>query len=362
VHSKSETAQVTVPGMRRKLVSLLVPARNEQGNLPRVFDEVSAVFAGLPYDYEVVLLDNASTDETPQIAREFCRRDPRWRYLRLSRDFSVEGSLAAGLRAAQGDAAIVLFSDLQDPPACIPEFLARWEDGYDVVYGVLENRGHEPFWKSLGAGAVYRFVSRFAATAIPSGATDFRLFSRRAIELLNQCGEQNRYLRGLSHWIGYPSYPVRYARRPRVAGKSKASLSVMFHLAGNALTGFTLAPLRACLLCGLIFAAATVVLGCLSLLGWLLGGSGGIGVVGTLLMAQLAATCLCTGILGEYVGRTYWEAKQRPLYAVEDTCNLPSPLAENRVTSGAGMALLHSFPAAEQSRKRHCSQEHCHAA
>ncbi len=362
MQSKSDTFRVTASGTRRKLVSLLVPARNEQGNLPRVFDEVSAVFAGLPYNYEVILLDNASSDETPDIAREFCRRDPRWRYLRLSRDFSVEGSLAAGLRAAQGESAIVLFSDLQDPPSYIPEFLARWEDGYDVVYGVLEARAHEPFWKSLGAGAVYRFVGKFAATAIPPGATDFRLFSRRAIDLLNQCGEQNRYLRGLSHWIGFPSYPVKYARRPRVAEKSKASFSVMYHLAGNALTGFTLAPLRACLVSGLIVAAATVLLGCASLIAWVFGWGSGIGVLGTFLLAQLAATCLCTGILGEYVGRSYWEAKQRPLFAIEESCNVPSSPADNSVSSGPGMALLHSYPATGRSRSRTCSQEHCHAA
>ena len=164
------------------LVTVLVPARNEEGNLPRVFDEVSAVFAGLRYDYEVLLLDNASTDNTPRLAREFCQRDQRWRYLRLSRDFSVEGSLAAGLHVAQGDAAIILFSDLQDPTNRLPDFLARWEEGHDVVYGVLEARVDEPFWKSWGATITYRFLERFASVTIPPNATDFRLLSRRAID------------------------------------------------------------------------------------------------------------------------------------------------------------------------------------
>jgi dolichol-phosphate mannosyltransferase len=347
---------------RRKLISLLIPARNEQGNLARVFDEVSAVFATLPYDYEAILLDNASSDATPVIAKEFCRRDARWRYLRLSRDFSVEGSLAAGLQIAQGDAAMILFSDLQDPPALIPEFLTRWEAGHDVVYGVLAAREHEPIWKSLGANSVYRFLRKFADVAIPAGATDFRLFSRRAIDVLNQCQEQSRYLRGLSHWIGFPSYPVSYTRRPRTSGHSKASLAVMYQLAGNALTGFSLAPLRATIVAGLTLGAATAVLGVCSLMSWLIGWGSGIGLIGTLLLTQLAATFLCTGVLGEYVGRNYLESKRRPLFAIEDTSNVPTLKNEPAHPPGNGLALIHSYPSKGRSGSPTCTQEHCHAA
>src|SRR5947209_675823 len=125
---------------RRKLLTIIMPARNEEGNLPRVYQEVTAVMAGLPYDYEVLVIDNASTDRTGALAEEFCARDRRWRYLRFSRNFNVEVSMAAGFRLARGDAAIVLFSDLQDPPDLIPEFLRRFEQGYDVVYGVVRKR------------------------------------------------------------------------------------------------------------------------------------------------------------------------------------------------------------------------------
>ena len=347
---------------RRKLVTLLVPARNEEGNLPRVFDEVSAVFAGLSYDYEVLVLDNASTDATPKLAREFCRRDGRWRYLRLSRDFSVEGSLAAGLQAAQGDAALVLFSDLQDPTNRIPDFLASWELGHEVVYGVLELRTDEPVWKSWGAHAIYRFLGKYASVEIPPNATDFRLLSRRAIDVLNQCPERLRYFRGLSHWIGFRSCALPYKRRPRVAGRSKASLQVMFHLAGNALTGFSLAPLRAFTLAGLIVAAATMLMTCLTILGRLAGWSGGLGVTEILLLTQLAATFLCAGVLGEYVGRTYWETKQRPLFAIEDTCNLQSASTNKQAAGKSPLALCDTFPAYAELRNRTDTQEHCHAA
>lgn len=358
--TRSFEKSVLPRGGQRKLVSLLVPARNEEGNLPRAFDEISAVFAGLPYDYEVLLIDNASSDDTPRLARELCRRDPRLRYLRLSRDFSVEGSLAAGLQMAQGDAAMIVFSDLQDPPQRIPEFLARWEDGYDVVYGLLSDRGPDPFWKSSCANLVYRFLGTFAPIPIPPAATDFRLLSRRAIDVLNQCPEQQRYLRGLSHWIGFPSCPVQYQRRPRTAEKSKASLAVMFHLAGNALTGFSLAPLRLCSIAGLLLASAAMLLGLANGLLCMAGVGGGISGIGLLLLAQLAVTLLCTGLLGEYVGRTYWESKRRPLYAIEETCNVAS---HNRTNSDRETALLlHTYPAHVNGRNRSCTQQHCHAA
>ena len=280
----------------------------------------------------------------------------------LSRDFSVEGSLTAGLQSAQGDAVIILFSDLQDPPSRIPDLLARWEEGYQVVYGVLETRSHEPVWKSWGAHAIYRFLGKYASVTIPPNATDFRLLSRQAVDALNQCPERFRYLRGLSHWIGFRSCPLPYQRRPRVAGSSKASLAVMFHLAGNALTGFSLAPLRACTVIGLTVAALTVLLSCLSVSARLAGWNIGLGLVEILLLTQLAATFACAGILGEYVGRTYWESKQRPVFAIEETCNLPSAGFDKNATDETRAALLETFPASADARRRTCTQEHCHAA
>jgi dolichol-phosphate mannosyltransferase len=148
-----------------KLLTIIMPARNEEANLPRAYAEVTAVMAGLPYEYEVIVIDNDSSDRTGEVAAELCARDSRWRYLRFSRNFNVEISIAAGLRYARGDAAIVLFSDLQDPPTLIPEFLARWEEGHDVVYGVLRKRQGDPFWRAWGARLLYRAIHKLAAVA-----------------------------------------------------------------------------------------------------------------------------------------------------------------------------------------------------
>ena len=280
----------------------------------------------------------------------------------MSRDFSVEGSLAAGLQVAQGDAALILFSDLQDPTNRIPDFLARWEQGHEVVYGVLESRTDEPAWKSWGAHAIYRFLGKFASVEIPPNATDFRLLSRRAIDVLNQCPERLRYLRGLSHWIGFRSCALQSQRRPREAGSSKASLQVMFQLAGNALTGFSLAPLRALTFVGVAVAAVTVMLTCFTILGRVAGWSAGPGLTEILLLAQLAATFLCAGILGEDVGRAYWETKQRPLFGNQSTWNIHSSNTKKEAASKSPLALFETFPANPELRNRTDTQEHCHAA
>src|SRR5262249_180417 len=200
------------PGAGRKLVSVIMPARNEEATLPRAYAELTEALGGLPHDYEVIVIDNDSRDGTGAVAAGLCARDPRWRYLKFSRDFHVEASLAAGLRFARGDAAVVLFSDLQDPPALLPEFVRRWEEGYDVVYGVVRARRGDPWWKALGARLFYRVINRLADVEVTPDATDFRLLSRRAIDALNQLDERNRYLRGFAHWIGFKRCPVVYDR------------------------------------------------------------------------------------------------------------------------------------------------------
>src|SRR5262249_39638402 len=157
----------------RPLLSVIMPARNEESNLPRAWSELTDVLQRVPCDYEVLVIDNASTDRTEQAAEALGARDRRWRYLRFSRNFHVEASLCAGLRHASGDAAIILFSDLQDPPEMIPEFVKRWQEGHDIVYGVLRRRDGDPLWKVLGSRLLYRMVNGLADVAIPPGATDF---------------------------------------------------------------------------------------------------------------------------------------------------------------------------------------------
>ncbi len=309
----------------RKLVSIIMPVRNEEANLPRAYDEVSAVMASLPYDYEVLIIDNDSVDRTAQLSADLCQRDARWRYIKFSRNFTVESSLAAGYRFARGDAAIVLFGDLQDPPGLIAEFLRRWEEGNEVVYGVIRRRDGDPIWKAWSARLLYRLVNYLSDVTIPTDATDFRLLSRRAINALNRLDERNRYIRGFSHWIGFRQCPIIYDRRPRLAGKSNAPFFYLLNLAANAITCFSIKPLQLFSLFGFLTLGATIIAAITYLATWCFGATvPGLTTIYLLLLANLGAMLLGFGTVGEYVGRIYVEAKRRPLYLVERTINMPA--------------------------------------
>jgi polyisoprenyl-phosphate glycosyltransferase len=323
----------------RKLLSIIMPARNEEANLLRAYEEVTAVMAGLSCDHEVLIIDNDSTDGTTAVAAELCRRDGRWRYLKFSRNFQVEGSITAGLCFARGDAALVIFSDLQDPPAMIPEFVRKWEEGHDVVYGVLRKRRGDPFWKSLGARLLYRLVNALSDVEITPGATDFRLLSRRAIDALNQFGERNRYLRGLAHWIGFKRCAIAYDRQPRKAGKSKGlGIFFLLNLAANAISSFSIKPLQLFSLLGLVALLGTLGLALVYLGSYLFAFTlPGLTTIYLLLLANLAVMLLGFGAVGEYVGRTYLEAKGRPLFLVEDTINLDDAKQPTAVPSALGL-------------------------
>jgi glycosyltransferase involved in cell wall biosynthesis len=321
----------TIEPSTRKLLSIVMPARNEEGNLRRAYEEVSAVLADLPYDYEVIVIDNDSTDRTGDVAAELCAFNPRWRYLRFSRNFSVEISIAAGLRYCRGDAAVVLFSDLQDPPEIIPEFARKWEEGSDVVYGMLRQRTGDPFWKAGCARLFYWLVHKLADVEITPNATDFRLYSRRAIDALNQFDERNRYLRGFAHWIGFRRCAVTYDRRARKAGQSKAPFFYLLNLAANAITCFSIKPLQLFSLMGFVALGGTLLLAAIYVCSYFFAFTmPGLTTVYLLLLANLAVLLLGFGTLGEYIGRIYVETKKRPLFFVERTINLTEPDAPAR--------------------------------
>jgi dolichol-phosphate mannosyltransferase len=305
-----------------------MPAMNEEANLPRAYDEVTRVLAGLPYDYEVLVIDNASTDGTGDVAAALAERDPRWRYVRFSRNFSVEISLAAGLSFARGDAALVLFSDLQDPPDLIPAFVRKWEEGNDVVYGQVRKRQGDPWWKAWGAHVFYRLINALADVELTPNATDFRLLSRRAIDALNQFDERNRYLRGFAHWIGFRRCAIVYDRLPRLAGKSKAPKLYLLNLAANAITCFSIKPLQLFSLVGACALAGTLLLALFYVGSWLFSYTvPGLTTVYLLMLANLAVMLLGFGAVGEYVGRIYIETKRRPLFFIDRAVNLDPPQA-----------------------------------
>jgi polyisoprenyl-phosphate glycosyltransferase len=305
------------------LVTLVIPARNEAENIPRLERELLSVVDHLPYRFEFVVIDNSSTDATGEMIKAICARDSRWKYLRFSRNFTVEMSITAGYHVASGDAIIVLYSDLQDPPQVIPQMLEKWEEGYDVVYGTRTVRPGDQAWRNQAVKIAYRLISWCSDVPIPTDAGDFRLISRAVRDALNRCGEYNRYMRGLIAWLGFRQVAVPYERKPRTAGQSKAPFWDLLFFVFNAVTSFSLKPLRLFTFLGFAMLGlsflGTLVYSYLHLIG---SPPPGVTTLIVLSFASIGLNSLGIGVLGEYVGRTYAETKHRPLYVVQEAVNI----------------------------------------
>src|SRR5258708_13989103 len=236
---------------KRDLITLAIPARNEADKIARLEQVVTAWTRDLPYNFEFMVIDNCSSDATGTLVKALCARDPRWKYVRFSRNFTVEMSITAGYHFASGDAIIVLYSDLQDPPEVIPRFIEKWQEGYDVVYGVRTVRPGDPKCRNFAAKLAYRLIAASADVPIPPDSGDFRLISRRVRDALENVSEYNRYMRGLIAWLGFRQIGISYERQPRTAGTRTAPFWNIFFFTFKASTSFSLKPLRGFTLVGI---------------------------------------------------------------------------------------------------------------
>lgn len=308
----------------RELISIIIPARNEEGNIERLEQELLSVINPLPYDFEFIVIDNASTDQTGEKIKVICDRDPRWRYIRFSRNFTVEMSLTAGYHEARGDAIIVLYSDLQDPPDVIPRFIEKWKEGYDVVYGTRTVRPGDSTWRNFMVKIAYRLIRWFSDIPIPTDAGDFRLITRQVRDGLEECGEYNRYLRGIFAWLGFRQIGVEYERRPRLKGESKAPFWDTFFFTINAITSFSLKPLRIFTLMGFVMVLVSLLASLVYAIIWLVESPPpGITTVVIFSLFGIGLNSLGIGVLGEYIGRIYSETKDRPKYLIQERYQRP---------------------------------------
>ena len=323
---------------RTPLISIVVPALNEESNIPRLEQELLAAVDPLPYLFEFIVIDNGSSDLTGELVKDICARDSRWKYLRFSRNFTVEMSITAGYHYSSGDAIVVLYSDLQDPPHVISRFIEKWQEGFDVVYGERSVRPGDPAWRNAAAKISYRVIGWFSDVPIPNDAGDFRLISRSVRDALEQCPEQNRYLRGLIAWLGFKQIGVTYERAPRMAGKSKAPLLDLIFFAFNAITSFSLRPLRLFTLMGVLMLLVSMIAAIVYAVLWFtVSAPPGITTIIVLLFAAIGINSIGIGLLGEYVGRTYAESKRRPLYVVQEAVGIEPALASRSAAQVAGL-------------------------
>lgn len=307
------------------LVSVVVPCFNEAEVIEATHARLRAVLAATGQRWEVIYIDDGSRDATLDLLRAIQSGDTQVRVIALSRNFGHQVAASAGLEAAVGDAVVLIDADLQDPPECIPAMLERWGHGVDVVYGQRQARAGETYFKRASAGLFYRLMQRLSTTPIPLDTGDFRLMDRRVVDALLAMPERDRFLRGMVAWAGFRQEPLRYQRDPRLAGESKYPLRRMLRFAADGLLSFSLVPLRLGVYLGLV-ASSLALLGILYSLilrlftdvwvpGWTL-----------LFIAVLflgGVQLLFLGIIGEYLGRVYWEVKRRPLYLVQERLGLP---------------------------------------
>ncbi len=310
----------TASGERRILISVVVPCANEEEVLRETNRRLVAVLEGLSLNFELIYVDDGSTDSTPDLLRELQAHDDRVRVLRFSRNFGHQIAITAGLGHASGDAVVIIDADLQDPPEVISEFVGRWREGYDVVYGLRTERDGETAFKLWTAKAFYRFISRLSETSIPLDTGDFRLMDRRVTDALLRMPERDRFVRGMISWLGFSQMGVPYRRAPRLAGVTKFSLFKMVRFAMDGIVSFSTVPLRLATWTG--FAASGLAI--LGILMALYERFFGIGLVKGWTSTVIAVLfvggvqLICLGIIGEYIGRIYGESKGRPLYVVRE--------------------------------------------
>jgi glycosyltransferase involved in cell wall biosynthesis len=293
---------------------------NEADVIATLLNRLALVCRQLDMATELLFVDDGSSDNSVALLLQARRRYPDIRVLQLSRNFGKEAAVTAGLTHAKGDAVILMDADLQDPPELIPEMVAQWRKGTDVVLMKRRSRAGESWLKRVTASLFYRLINRISDAPIPVDTGDFRLMSRRTVDALNRLPERNRYLKGMFAWVGMPTVTLEFDRDPRMAGKTKWNYLKLVHLAMEGITSFSTRPLRIALVLGLLAAGAGGLFGTWEVLKALVMGVSTPGYASMIAMITFLSgvQLLCVGLLGEYVGRIYMETKQRPVFILAD--------------------------------------------
>ncbi|RRR73278.1 MAG: glycosyltransferase [Candidatus Viridilinea halotolerans] len=311
-------ADLTLPAQTVQVdLSVVVPAYNEEQNLPLLYERLVAALDVLDLSYELIFVNDGSSDRTLDLLRELAQRDPRVLAVDLARNFGHQVAVSAGLDQSRGRGVVVMDADLQDPPEVLPAFIAKWREGYEVVYAIREQRKEGPL-KRMAYHSFYRLLKRVSQIDIPLDAGDFCVMDRRVVELLNAMPERNRFVRGIRSWVGFRQTGLAYERHARHAGKPKYTLSKLIYLALDGLVSFSFLPLRLISLTGVAVSFLSILIAIAYTIQKLTIGLSPPGFA-TLVVSIffLAGIQLITiGVIGEYVGRIFEEVKRRPLYVV----------------------------------------------
>ena len=318
-------------------ISLVMPMYNEEAVVPILRPALQQFMRELPCETEVVLVNDGSADRTLELIADWAAEDPRIKVVHLSRNFGHQLAATAGLDYATGDAIVLIDCDLQDPLEVIHEMVARYQEGYDVVYGQREARAGETRFKLITAWAFYRVMRALTQQQLPVDTGDFRLLSRQFRDGLAAMRETHRFLRGMVAWAGYPQIAVRYKRRERSAGETKYPMRKMLMLAWTAVTSFSSVPLKFSFGLGFLLGVFAIEEALRAIISRLLGDPNVPGWTSLMVVTSLigSALLMCISVLGEYVGKIYEQVKGRPLYLVARTFNVDQPAVEDLTARAA---------------------------
>ena len=308
------------PENRKKLVSILVPAYNEEETLNMLYERLEKLMnENSKYDFEILLVNDGSKDNTFSIMKSLREKDKRICYLNLSRNYGKETAMIAGLDYVKGDCVILIDADLQDPPELIPEMLKFWEDGYDDVYAKRKSRKGETWLKKFTSKMYYRTLQSVTKIEIQKDTGDFRLLDRRCVEALKSLRESERYTKGLYSWIGYKKKEILYDRDPRIAGKTKYNYGKLINLSLDGITSFTTSPLRWSAIIGVIVSLIAFIYMLVIIFKTIICGVDVPGYASTMVVILFLGgiQLISLGIIGEYLGRAFYESKGRPLYFID---------------------------------------------
>ncbi|MEZ4589998.1 MAG: glycosyltransferase family 2 protein [Chloroflexota bacterium] len=315
------------PIIPKPTISIVAPVYNEEAVLAELHRRVSEVLDQLGEPWELVLVNDGSGDRSAEVIAELHQKDPRVKGISFSRNFGFQVAVTAGLNHAQGDAVILTDADLQDPPEVYPKMIAKWREGYEVVYGVRASREGETWFKLFTAKLFYRLIQRITSIDIPLDTGDFRLMDRRVVQAINNMPERNRFLRGMIPWVGFKQTGVAYERASRFAGESKfGSVRQMLPFALDAITSFSYLPLQLATYLGFLIAVISGLAILTVILVRLFGPHNPLLGQATTLVSVLflgGVQLISLGIIGEYLGRIYDEVKGRPLYLVDKKWGFP---------------------------------------
>ena len=304
-----------------RLITVIIPTFYEEEVIDQTYKRLTEVMSA--YNYELIFVDDGSTDKTVEMLKEMAKKDSNVRMISFSKNFGHQAGITCGLKYAKGDAVVIIDSDLQDPPEVIPKMIDLWQKGNDVVYGKRIQRKGESFFKRITAKVFYRVLRMFSDTDIPEDTGDFRLMDRKVVNAFNSMKEYNRYIRGMVAWLGFKQVPVEYVRDERFAGDTKYTLKKMLQLSYNGLYSFSFTPIRFIKSLGvltLIFALGLIIYAIISkvtqdiVAGW-----------ASLMIALsifMGIQLISLGVVGDYVARTYDESRGRPIYLIDEMMNI----------------------------------------